>query len=569
MNSLTDLNGVTFGANTFGTAELLSGYTNGVGGATDVDTSATNPLGAQIANVAYITGGGAPDSYPKSGGTVLGAAQYVSGDGHYIAPTSTDFGTFGYLNLNINGVQEKYFVHGFSASALLLSRNQVLSVDQFNGIGTTDTSGTHFEILSNYDLTMGSASPNLPGVPPQGGYTTNHWTDSAGIYHYVKLKYASGPGGYQLYFDNLSTKNTAFINKIFPSSGGTFNANPPTYPLVFTNNETSYSPACFAEGVRIATARGEVAVEDLAVGDEVATASGCLRPVIWIGRRRVRPKRHPRAAELHPVRVRADAFGEGLPARDLRLSPGHAVFVDGVLIPVGLLVNGATVVQEEAEAVTYFHVELDAHDVLLAEGLPAESYLDDGNRAVFANADEHLALHGRIDPVGWVGACAPVALEGPALAAARARLAAQAEALGWRRVAEPALRLAAGEAEAAPLRTAGQRAWFLAPAGQGLRLRSTAAVLAHVAPEHPDFRRLGVAVGDLRIDGASVPLDGAAFGAGFHPLERDGERAWRWTDGDAELTLDLPQGALVEVTLAMVAPTWRRPAARLRLVEMN
>ncbi len=92
------------------------------------------------------------------------------------------------------------------------------------------------------------------------------------------------------------------------------------------------------------------------------------------------------------------AFGDGLPIRDLILSPGHAVFVDGVLVPVGPLVNGATIVQEEVESVRYFHVELDAHDVILAEGLPCESYLDDANRETFANSPQHTALHGRLDP---------------------------------------------------------------------------------------------------------------------------------------------------------------------------
>ena len=135
-----------------------------------------------------------------------------------------------------------------------------------------------------------------------------------------------------------------------------------------TGTEIVFVP-CFAAGTRILTTAGEIAVEALAVGDFVPTLSGALRPVVWISRTRID---HCAA----PIRVAAHAFGPGMPHRDLRLSPDHAVSLDGALVPIHLLVNGATIRQEPgAGVVTYFHVELDAHDVLLAEGLPAESFL--------------------------------------------------------------------------------------------------------------------------------------------------------------------------------------------------
>jgi hypothetical protein len=86
------------------------------------------------------------------------------------------------------------------------------------------------------------------------------------------------------------------------------------------------------------------------------------------------------------VRIAADAFGLGRPQRDVWLSPDHAVFVDDVLIPVRYLLNDATVRQEDVSTVTYWHVELAAHAVLLADGLPCESFLDTGNRGAFTNA---------------------------------------------------------------------------------------------------------------------------------------------------------------------------------------
>jgi hypothetical protein len=184
---------------------------------------------------------------------------------------------------------------------------------------------------------------------------------------------------------------------------------------------------CFASGTRIRTVRGEIAVEDLQAGEEALTASGEARPIVWIGHLRVeRP-----SLEQQPVRVLAGAFGEGLPARDLVLSHGHAVCVDvvgEVFVPAGELVNGLTIVREQVSEVTYWHVELESHDVLLAEGLPAESYLDTGNRAFFGRAYGRLAS---VEPDRTLAdACRPFVAEGPIMAAIGERLMARAGTIG-------------------------------------------------------------------------------------------------------------------------------------------
>jgi hypothetical protein len=182
---------------------------------------------------------------------------------------------------------------------------------------------------------------------------------------------------------------------------------------------------CFLAGSRIATARGDVAVEDVRVGDRAVLAGGGTRPVRWIGSRRFDPARHSQPERVLPVCVRRDAFGPGLPHRDLFLSPDHAVFVEDVLIPVQYLVNGATVRQMPSFGViTYFHIELDLHDVLLAEGLPVESYLDTGNRSAFADGGASLRLHPDFAALTWDAAgCAPLVVTGPQLEAARRRCA--------------------------------------------------------------------------------------------------------------------------------------------------
>jgi autotransporter passenger strand-loop-strand repeat protein len=190
---------------------------------------------------------------------------------------------------------------------------------------------------------------------------------------------------------------------------------------------------CFAAGTRLATARGEIAVEQLVVGDLVMTPDGGTRPITWIGSRRVDCRRHPAPGKVWPVLIAADAFGDGAPRRDLRLSPDHAVYAEGVLIPVRCLINGTSIRQRVTALVRYFHVELERHDLLLAEGLAVESYLDTGDRGAFEMAEAPMTLHpvfgsGRgdvsllMDALGY----APLRVTGRRVAAVRARLAERA-----------------------------------------------------------------------------------------------------------------------------------------------
>ena len=128
-----------------------------------------------------------------------------------------------------------------------------------------------------------------------------------------------------------------------------------------------------------------------------------------------------------PVRIAAHAFGDAAPAHDLLLSPDHAVFVDNVLIPVRYLVDGHGIVQERHDDITYYHVELDQHDVVLAEGLPVESYLDAGNRCAFDNGGGVIVAHPDFTSRAWeaVG-CASLVVTGPELEGVKARLRARA-----------------------------------------------------------------------------------------------------------------------------------------------
>ena len=186
---------------------------------------------------------------------------------------------------------------------------------------------------------------------------------------------------------------------------------------------------CFASGTRIRVARGDIAVEDLAVGDRAVTASGALRRIRWLGHRTIACRGQARTHDVLPICIAAHAFGTGLPQRDLHLSPGHPVLVGadtdaggGHLVPIMCLINGTTVRRAEVDAVTYWHVELDAHDILLAEGLPAESYLDWGDRTFFTEASEHALANPDFVVPGLAGRCRPVAIDGPIVQTERCRL---------------------------------------------------------------------------------------------------------------------------------------------------
>ncbi len=238
-----------------------------------------------------------------------------------------------------------------------------------------------------------------------------------------------------------SNFNPAFLDTV---NGGTVSVNGVNYTYqasytgagnntYFTNfagnlqfNDQTVGIVCFAAGTMILTAQGEKPIEAIRAGDLVATLSGrgaALKPVRWVGHRDVDLATHPRAADVAPILVLPGALGQGVPHRPLRVSPEHALLVDGALVAAGLLVDGIGILRQPPRGtVRYLHIELDAHDVLVAEGAPAESYLDMGNRHAFANAGIARMLHADFAPAPGhdaSGSCAPRVTHGPALDAAR------------------------------------------------------------------------------------------------------------------------------------------------------
>jgi Hint domain len=226
-----------------------------------------------------------------------------------------------------------------------------------------------------------------------------------------------------------------------PNGGGTFDfyLAPGTNAQVGDVSGNLAIIACFVPGTRLLAERGEVAVEDIVEGDCLVTFEPrglALGPrqvqrVCWVGRRRLEPTRHPRPVSMLPIRVRRDAFAPGVPARDLLLSPDHGIFAEGVLIPARYLVNGRTVIRESAlQPISYYHVEVPRHAVLMADGLPAESYLDNGDRGLFERGGRVIEQYSDLSMRRWeADACAPIKVCGLEVEAVRRHLVDRASRL--------------------------------------------------------------------------------------------------------------------------------------------
>ena len=373
----------------------------------------------------------------------------------------------------------------------------------------------------------------------------------------------SGPGTLTLYnggaaANYLLTDFSVAADVIGPTLAGKF---------IVTNDgagDNTITIACFAEGTRIATADGAVRVEELRAGDAVRTPEGA-REIVWIGRRRIELARHPHPGRARPVRIRRDAFAAGVPSRDLLLSPDHAVYWDGVLVEAKRLINGTTITQDAPDAVTYFHIELERHDILFAEDLPAESYLDTGNRGIFENGGEALILHPDLRATPATRArftCAPMAFEGETLAGIRRHLLDRAQALGFATTDDPGLYvLADGRRIEAQILPDGRRRFSVPKGTTALRLRSRTGVPGHLLADVDDDRTVGAFIGAITVNSASgrreIALDDAALHEGWHAPEATG----RWTNGDAALNVAGP--CLLEITLAgaLPYPNLRRRAA--------
>lgn len=338
----------------------------------------------------------------------------------------------GVLNIGNGGVASANTIE-LGAGGQLVATGGAATID-VDVIKSTDATGGTIVVGSGAQLTLmgltgagpvfaGSALPTISFADATGALTV---TDVAALANVQIKGFVAGDqigvgafgserfaGGVLTLFSDANQTNVI---------GSLSFAGSVTASDVLAGVVQAVTPPCYAQGTLIRTTRGDVAVEALAVGDVAVCAGGHTRPIIWIGHREVACTAHPAPEAVWPIRIAPHAFGPGLPARPLLVSPDHAIYAGGVLIPASALVNGGSVRQVAVPRVTYWHIELDAHDILLAEGLPAESFLENGNRADFAGGDV-ITLHPMFASAPATP-CAPMLRQGPALEAVRRKLVA-------------------------------------------------------------------------------------------------------------------------------------------------
>jgi hypothetical protein len=298
----------------------------------------------------------------------------------------------------------------------------------------------------------------------------------------------------------------------------------------------------------------------LRVGDHVLTLrDGSAQRIIWTGQRTINLDRHADPEKVRPVIILAGAFGEGLPERDLKLSPDHALFIDGHLIEAKTLVNGATILRDRAaKFVTYHHIELARHDVVLAEGLAAETYLDSGNRRNFESDAGPVALHPDFAAASRAGACATLLTDGAILRAVRQGLLDRALALGFTRTDSLDVTAKAGADVIEPITdaAAGEMLFVLPPGATSVSLACATGVPAEVLADPSDRRALGLAVTGLALiaGGRRVEID---LNDPAHQGLHAAEGRYRWTSGAAEIALPAYAGrAVLEVSVGGQAMRW-------------
>jgi hypothetical protein len=321
------------------------------------------------------------------------------------------------------------------------------------------------------------------------------------------------------------------------ASGGAINTYTAAYDTA-TDLEAVTFAVCFCKGALIRTPSGDLPVEKLTAGDVVRTWSGAHRRVTWIGVGRVLATRGRRTAAT-PVVVCKGALADNVPHVALRVTKGHSFYLNGVLIPVEFLVNHRSILWDDrAQEVAIYHVELESHDVLIANGAPAESYRDDGNRWLFQNANSGWQLPPQ-------EACAQVLTGGPLVDSIWRQLLERAGPRpGLPLTDDPDLHLVAdGKRLDVATRVGDEHVFHLPSAPISVRIVTRAAVPSELGLAR-DPRELGIALRRLVARKADrrrvIEARDTRLSNGFYAFEAD--NAFRWTNGDAAVPVALFEG---------------------------
>ncbi len=422
-----------------------------------------------------------------------------------------------------------------TGTAVINTLNNTLSIDgspgnTMTGFGTfdIDNNDTFYVGPGAYLVQYSSDADTLVYTPQSGDVTLDGVTSSNMVLDFQG--FGASLTTQDVQNDTTTSNGSDFIH--IPNAGSIellgFNGAIPSADIEVT-------AVCFCAGTRITTPTGEVPVEHLSIGATVLTASGEARPITWFGAGRVLATSGRRNGAT-PVIVRRGALAENVPHRDLHVTKGHSLYIDSVLIPVEFLVNHRSILWDDRpQEVEIYHVELATHDVLIADGAPAESYRDDGNRWLFQNTN-----------VSWCqppqAPCAPVLTGGAVVEAVWRRLLGRAGPIKEVPLtAEADLHLLVDGKRIDAIERRGETYVFrLIAKPRGVRIRSRATVPQELGLAR-DPRALGVAVRRIVLAQArrqcTIEAQAPSLTDGFYAHEL--EACIRWTNGDAAVPREL------------------------------
>jgi Hint domain len=298
---------------------------------------------------------------------------------------------------NVGGVAVgSHLSYDIGANSSVTVQTGLLNVSLLNGtsINFDNTGGTGQFTLTPAAINLSLSTPPIVTGLSNGDKLTLTGATAASLSNGVLTFHYPGLLG----LDTTTTMNLQGI--------------PAGSSITFDNASDTIVFACFLRGTRIATPIGEVAVEHLNVGDSVLTLNGGRSLICWIGKRVIDPRQVRNPKDAWPIRIRKGTLTENVPHRDLLLSPDHCLLVDDVLIPAKLLINETTITQEAFwQPFEYFHIELDRHDAVLAEGMLCETYREAGNRQMFLGSG--TAALSFADRSITVRPCYPLHYSGP------------------------------------------------------------------------------------------------------------------------------------------------------------
>lgn len=491
-----------------------------------------------------------PASYSSSGTlTVNGNATFNSAD----SGSSLSFGSASFAsgsNLTLNGVSATFGGGAKGTGTITLENGASLKSSNGSEIASTvifkqntDATGAVLGNTLTIDFNGGTAN-QIPSIQNLSTYDKIVIAGTGSTAVTLSMT-ANGDGTY-----SLTGTIPAWGNKTFViSSSVTLAGNLTPSDFTVTTDSANTTVVCFLAGSMIRTPTGDVAVEDIRVGDEVVAyinGEAVVRPVVWAGCKRATVRAYlPDDEAGYPVRVKQDAIAEGVPYKDMLITPDHCLFFDGRFVPVRMLVNGTSIFYDRSIlSYDYYHIETDEHSVILADGMLTESYLDTGNRMSFQQEGIVARLGSRT--LNWSEhAAAPLEVSRAwveplfhALAARAGLTSADAPAV----VHDADLHLLTNTGTVVrSLRAQNGRSVFLLPPGtHAVHILSRASRPADViGPFVDDRRQLGVLIGEITL------LNGqnrhsvrehltVSDLAGWHGLESE---QMRWTGGNAALPL--------------------------------